>query len=173
MSATNGNGTRAVNVWAAASVCSTIVLALCGAFGSSYVRDQSRIEHAVRLLEDQREESAYHRGRTDERLDTLAGLAATNREAIRTGLAALDEMLQRETRLVNGETAARLDETDRRLQQEMRTLFDANRERIGTLEGLAEEAAASRWSRADQERFEDQLGLGLSSRAALSGATRP
>ena len=152
------------SVWAAASICSGIVLALGGAFGQSYVRDQNRMEHAIREIQSQREGEATERGRVLERIEHLDDLASANETAIREGIIGLDTTLQREMRLLDTAMQVQLDDLDRRLQTEMATVFAEHRERIDTLRAWVDRISPLLWLVSDQERFEDMLGVRLEGR---------
>lgn len=123
----NGNGR---SMWAAMSICSGVVLAIGGAFGSSYVRDQTRTEARVTELEDARVEAAYSRGKTDQRLDQIQALAETNRDNITLSFKELDSKLQREMNLADATIEGGLRDLDGRLQDEIRVSRDTRKEQI-------------------------------------------
>lgn len=160
MADTNGNG-RAGTSWAAAAICSTVVLALGSAFGSSYVRDQNRMEQAIRALEDERESNAYVRGVTIQRLDEIEQVTARLRERIEQSVRDLDATLQREMRILDEQGNIAMDNLDRRLQTEMGGRFDEQRARLDGLRAWVDAASLNRWTKDDQRRFEDQLGVTL------------
>lgn len=160
-----GSMTGGSNAWAAASVCSTVVLALIGAVGRAYVHDQARIEARVRVIEEGREAEAEERGRTAQRLDHLGDLAERNESAIRDGLTGLDTTLQREMRLLDAAMQEQLNELDRRLQSEVATVFAEHRARLEGLRTDVNRMLETAWTRADQVRYEDMRGLRLEPRA--------
>lgn len=161
-SESNGNGLR--NAWAAASVCSAIVLALAGAFGSSYVRDQTRTERRVEILEDDRVASSYARGRSDQRLEELQALAHAIRDALNRATEELDAKLQRELALADDTLRTEIRAVDARLLEAIRANRDERADRLAEIRSSLEKLDAARqalearaWTRDEQLRFEERL----------------
>lgn len=120
-------------MWAAMSICSGVVLAIGGAFGSSYVRDQNRTEQRVTILEDARVDAAYSRGKTDQRLDQIQALAETNRDNITLSFKELDSKLQREMNLADATIEGGLRDLDSRLQHEIIVSRETRMEQLAAL----------------------------------------
>lgn len=132
------------------------------AMGESVRLNRDRIS----LLFDAREKDAYARGVTDNRLDQLQGLSVTNRDNIVSSFRELDSKLQREMALMVETINAGLKDLDARLQGEIAVSRQTRedqigelRDRLNMLETQAAAVAGNRWTKQDQERFEDQLGV--------------
>lgn len=173
---TNGNGRNAREMVA-------YLFAALSAFGAIATLGKSAIDDVeadrgagdaalsaeIRLVRDRaevlvgaREGDAYHRGVTDQRLAQLADLAQTNAEQLTAAYRELDSKLQREMALADETLQAGLVDLDSRLQGEIEASRAQRAEALAELrrrlEAL-EELARGTWSRADQHRFEDLLGV--------------
>ncbi len=121
---------------------------------------------AVGDLVAAREQDAYHRGVTDQRLTQLAELSATNAANLQAAFRELDTKLQREMQLADETIRAGLVDLDSRLQGEIavsraqraEALAELQR-RLDDLEERERRADAAAWTRDDQRRFEDLLGV--------------
>lgn len=160
----NGNGKAA----AVGVIPAGVVLVICGAFSSAYVRDQNRLEARTTALETARIDLAESLGRIEQRLDQIESLALTNRDNIQARYSELDTALQREMRLINDTTRVDLVNLDERLQAEItrsamqdQDQADGLRQRLEEIEKWKTAFALLVWTEDDQRQFAAQMGLKL------------
>ncbi len=127
MAETNGRATWAVlGVWA--GVILTLVFGIGSAVGWHYNQRMGLFERMVVGLQDRELARAFEQGRLAERIDNHGAR-----------LVALDEVLQREMRLINDRTLERLGALDIRLQDEIRHAARVGEEDRETIKALVAE----------------------------------
>lgn len=122
----NGNGRVISAVIATITLCSAGILALGAAVRQGDQRDAERTAQMVLELHNRFAQFDYERGKTDK---AIAALELKAKE--------LDEVLQREMRLINDATVTSVDGIDRRLQGEIRTWVDDHARQIQEMRELS------------------------------------
>ena len=138
----NGNGRG--SVWGPIGAAMTVIVAIGAAFGSSYTRDQNRLEGNVMVLQGRAIEDATSRGRVDQRLDQLSEGVERIRQRIEEAFKEIDDKLQREMRLIDEITRALVVELDGRLQSEIGRSRQERMDQLMELRGRLEKLEAWR-----------------------------
>lgn len=107
--------------WPTIISLASVLLIICGGVFGIIVRDNSRIENVVNKLSESHMSHITTGGHH--------GVFENEKKILH-----LDEVLQREMRLLDSKALSELKELDRRLQQEMRLLHDIRDEKIKALE---------------------------------------
>ena len=108
--------------WGTLISAGALILAIVGIGAQGYIRDQGRMESSLLLLQAQQVSQAESRGKGFEQLATLYADHASLKAHVEAGLAALDDKLQREMRLLSEARNAVSDALDKKMQGEISSL---------------------------------------------------